>query len=372
MIIYFLFFFYLIILNNLQNKKKIRQENLVFVASFFIFLFFLGFRTETGGDWKPYNEIFYNYSQISDFASALRHGDYGWSFISYFFSKTYFGFSGLVFFQSFIFLFGLFFLSAHFKNPFFLILLSYPLLIVVMSMGYIRQSLALGFILIALRFLLSDKKNLSILFAIISSLFHSSFFVVNLIFIAFYVYETKLKTKLYLILNKYFIFSFFIFLFSFIILIFYSGFGSLYERAFIQYIGNFTKLTFSIDQKTNSYGVHLRLLIATIPVILYLIYFKNKKIDNLELNILFKFYVIFVIFISPFIGFTSIIVDRLIYSVFIIGCLIVNHCYEVSNNYYKKAIFYLSQIFIFFILFVFFNFSLHAKYWYPYKNIIIF
>ena len=119
-------------------------------------------------------------------------------------------------------------------------------------------------------------------------------------------------------------------------------------------------------------GAHIRLLISTIPIIIYLTYLRNEKIKNIKLDILFKFYVLFVLLISPFIGFASIVVDRLLYTLFILGCLVVNCSLEISKNNNKKIIFYFSQIFIFLILFVYFNFSIHAKFWYPYKNIVLF
>ena len=121
----------------------------------------------------------------------------------YFFSKTLFGFQGIIFFQSFIFLVGLFYLSSYYKNPYFIILLIYPLLVIILSMGFVRQSLALGFVLIALRFYLDDRIKLSILFSTISIFFHSSFIIVNLFCYILYL-RIKIKHNLQIFLNKYF------------------------------------------------------------------------------------------------------------------------------------------------------------------------
>ena len=146
MISYILCYSYLA-LNALKGSEKITNVSKVLFIT--IFCFFVGFRHEIGVDWKNYLSIANNYKDLP-IQSAFLSLEPGYGIINWIFSS----FSWNIYFVnalcSLIFLTCLITYAKKQPYPWLTLLLSYPTLILILGMGYTRQSVALAFEFLAI------------------------------------------------------------------------------------------------------------------------------------------------------------------------------------------------------------------------------
>ena len=346
MLIYWSIFFFISILAT--NQFKIEKN--LYAISKFLFLFvlsvFIGLRHEVGGDWDIYlNDFEFNiqFFNIKNF-SYVR--DFGYELFSYICFNLGIGIYGLNFILSILFIYSLNKFANLFKDNYWLIILiSFPYLIVVVSMGYTRQATAVSLVLLSICSLSNNKLYSFIFYAFVAILFHkSSIIMIPLIFI------THLKLNYINILL-------FIILAIFSSLIIYPEFA----RISSGYL--------SEQSKYISKGVYYRIFLNILAGILFLIFYKylkiNKRLDRL---------IILIFIINLLLLFTiqnySTLVDRIIIYFTFIQLIVFSRLYLIKKNY--KIFFNLFVISIYFCVFlVWLHFSIHSYAWIPYKNILI-
>jgi hypothetical protein len=165
-------------------------------------------RIDVGGDYQnlknSYSDNFYSYGKDNAFSILPIIFENGFLGSYRFFSNqmvgnflillSWFGleYRFFIFFSSFIFLLGFFALYIKNKNFFFITAMSCSWFILVAGMGYIRQSISVGLIMLSIYFIVYKKKIIiSIFFSCLSTMFHSS----AIIFLFFYIFLIK---KLYI------------------------------------------------------------------------------------------------------------------------------------------------------------------------------
>jgi len=183
------FFYLLEIVFNVNYKK------------FYIYLSFLfislvvGFRHEIGGDWENYLFTFHN-SNNYNFLEYLKNNyrnSFLYSLIEWVLYNFNFSIHLLNFFCALIFSYGLIIFCKYQKNIYIGMLVSTPILVITTAMGYTKQSVAIGIMLL----ILSKYKSIlkSFLLTIIAMSFHlSSFFI---IFIHFFERKINKEATLY-------------------------------------------------------------------------------------------------------------------------------------------------------------------------------
>ena len=140
-------------------------------------MFFIGLRDQIGCDWESYVNNFKFNSSLSWGELTISRSqnilDVGYTVISKLISYK-FGFSVLIFTISILFTVPLFLFCYQIKRTYLSLLISYPYFIVVVGMGPIRQSAAIGCMILSIIFLSQYKNNLLFISSIVSSLFHVS------------------------------------------------------------------------------------------------------------------------------------------------------------------------------------------------------
>lgn len=133
----------------------------------------VGLRHKIGGDWNTYT---YNMERIGrmDFLPALAFDDPGYYGINW----LIFNMGGEIYWVNFIcaaiLVYGVIKFAQGQPLPWLAILVSVPYLLIVVGMGYTRQSAALGFALLALiKLAENDKRSFAILI-VMGALFHKS------------------------------------------------------------------------------------------------------------------------------------------------------------------------------------------------------
>lgn len=316
---------------------------MIFFLSLFLIIF-VGLRDQVGGDWYSYLEYYDRFEKLSLY-EIIYLNDIAYDFLNWVTNR----FNGNIYIVNYI--CAIFFLIPLIifctKRDYFLIsiLISFPYLITIVSMGYVRQAAAIGFFLLGLNFLESKSKFSLILYLFsltIAFLFHKSAIILFLFFIFF---KIKISTKIFLI------FSSFIFI---LILSQYGFFGNVYIRY--------------IETQMQSQGGIIRTLMNLPPALGLLFFKKYFKEDKLyEIFLAISIISVLSLILVPFF---STLIDR-ISLYFIILQIYFWPKFIYLNKKELRIGIYLLVIVVYFIIYsVWLNLANHREYWLPYKSIL--
>ena len=144
-----------------------------------VLVIMIGLRREVGGDWWTYLNM-YRYIQLSDFARGLGRTDPGYALVNWVGGQLGLGIWFVNVVCGAIFTWGLIALCRQQPNPW-LALVASLYTIILIGMGYTRQSAALGFCMLALA-QFSRRPNLRMMvFLALAPLFHTSSIIMALL-----------------------------------------------------------------------------------------------------------------------------------------------------------------------------------------------
>lgn len=141
---------------------------------FVLFTLFIGFRVQVGGDWGSYLEYFeiVSSSPLSETFDPLADPSY--MFLNYFSGLYGLGIYGVNVASAFIFSLGLFIFCRSLPRPFLALTAAIPYLVIVVGMGYTRQGIAIGLIMLSLVAISRNKIILFFLLIILAATFHKT------------------------------------------------------------------------------------------------------------------------------------------------------------------------------------------------------
>jgi len=144
-----------------------------------IYAIFIGLRFQVGGDWWVYLENLENLSGLN-FQDAVFNpiGDPGYNFLSWLSNILGTGIYGVNFVCALIFSLGLLRFCNSQPRPWLALAVSNPYLVIVVAMGYTRQAVAIGLVMLA--FLCLEEKRILRFFVylFIATLFHKTAVIV--------------------------------------------------------------------------------------------------------------------------------------------------------------------------------------------------
>ena len=177
-----------------ERRVSVFVNQIFWVATAAVFAFFIGFRHEVGCDWYGYYSTYeaiasYTYSEF--FGLVLSSGliSRGLLFyvLSYIIGQTSLGFHGFNLVCAIFLCWALFYFCRRQPYPWLACLIAVPYLVIVISMGYVRQSIAIGFLFFALTQLVQDRHWRYTTLILIGALFHTSLaFLFPLVLISLY------------------------------------------------------------------------------------------------------------------------------------------------------------------------------------------
>jgi hypothetical protein len=132
----------------------------------------IGFRWKTGGDWGNY----YNNLRIfywEEF-SLLLHRDVGYAALSYFAAQFQTGIIVITLFSGLVMGMGLVLFCLNQPRPWLCLAVAIPYLVIVCGMGYVRQGIAISFLMIGLVALKKDRTVSFTGWALLGALFHGT------------------------------------------------------------------------------------------------------------------------------------------------------------------------------------------------------
>ncbi len=347
MIPYF-FIFSIPIIASLFPQVSSKKVFLLGWVSYLILVFiFLALRNNVGGDWTNYVYILNNRIENFNFLEFQYRSEYLFEFLLWIIKKLNLNIYYFFSFSSLIFLIALSKICLKQNNPWLGLVISFPLLINILSIGYTRQSIAFSFLIFAIYSLLNTKNILFFIFLIIGSLFHKSliFFLILPIF--------TINS-----LQKKFLFSFII---LFIFIIFYSLTYNEINRLVFIFLGEGIYF--------ESKGAFLRLLFHSIISLLFLLFSSKLQLPKNEL-IIWRFFAIISIILFPLVFNYSSFVDRMIYYFYPLQIIFFTRYYLIFNND-LKFLSTLLTIIIYLAIYIFWIYNAtHFNSWFPYNNIL--
>ncbi|MDB9759827.1 EpsG family protein [Planktomarina sp.] len=318
-------------------------------GNFFLFLIilFVGLRHEVGPDWYSYlrNMEYARGISLIQFVSLLNDPGYGllnWV-------GANFG-GGIYFVNSFsaaLLCFGILTYCNFQPRPRLALLVALPYLIIFVGMGYTRQSVAMGLVMLALVFLQREQVIRFILFVILGALFHKTALICLLFGILY-----KFKGLLMLILSI---------LISAFLIIFLSQTGYIYEVIRI-YFGN---------TAYNSSGATLRVGMTTMPAVIFLIWRKRFLLAPKQK----RFWVIISILTLGFLGLIFIIpnsttaIDRILLYLIPLQIMVLSHLPSVFGRLENRNPFWVYSIIGYngIVLFGYLFYGVNRDSWIPYQ-----
>lgn len=173
MVVYWLMFLIpaFVLLGSGRNSSN--DKDLVLKLVCFLFAFLIGLRFQVGGDWGGYLRMYQDEIGIS-LSDALRLTDPGYALLNWLTASLGLGIYAVNLVCGSIVMVGLYYFCQRQPQPMLALLIATPYMVIVVAMGYTRQSVALGFELLALIALTDRRLWTFILFIACASLFHKS------------------------------------------------------------------------------------------------------------------------------------------------------------------------------------------------------
>lgn len=336
MFIYYCLFFW-VAFNNLTKSRALQ------ILTIFCLILIVGLRFKVGGDWESY-AFMYDIISKNNINFSLTFTDPAYGIINYLSNMLNKDVWLVNLICATIFFIGIDYFSKFTPHYWISLLTSLPYIIITVSMGYTRQSAAIGLVLIAFVNLMKNNKFNFLFWILLALTFHKSS-ILLLIFTpyAFNYKFTRIKNIIYMSL---FIVTLFIIMNS-----------------------SITQDSLYFTDEFSSSGAISRMIVHIPAIILYLVY--RKKFENFfrkNLVILDTFLILIVIFFS-IAFFYSTFADRFNLYFYIFDMLILSTFTLFLNrsNYYVYLL--LIILYQFTLLSLWLNFSPYADCcWIPYQN----
>ena len=321
--------------------KNFKFENFIWIFIIFLLSIFIGFRDGIGGDWIHYENFYYTISDLSFFQIINS------SLVYVYINKIahYLGVQiiGVNFICAILFMFALTFFLNNSKNKWLALAISFPIIILILGMGYTRQGLAFSFSLFLIKALEDKKLFKSIIFIILSILSHkSALFISSFLLFLFLWYHKK----------------YFYLLLSILIPIFFSFFFlDFYKHLVYFYVGS--------GQHMYSYGSLPRSLLILLVAILFMIY--KKKFKNMTEYQIFIYtsFAFMIIFLFPLCFTTSIVADRLLLYLYPLKLVFMSFA-DLKDKTIRFITFIVSSVYFFYFI-IWISFGKNSFSWVPYQ-----
>jgi hypothetical protein len=332
----------------LKDSIEKRNFNLQWIITFIFLSLFIGLRHNVGGDWGSYLIYFeeIKYTNLSSIFNLAQ--DFGYAYLNWFVNKLGSQIYLVNLICGIIFSYGLCVFCIHTRRPFLALAAAFPYLVIVVAMGYTRQSVAIGLGMIG--FILMQRRSFLKFAAImfIAMSFHKTSAI--LLGLAIFIFSR----------NKFFT----LFGFSLIsYLLFSSPFLDQFKDLYQYYV---------LDDY-QSQGAAVRVAMLFLPSIIFLIW-PHRFHFSYDQERLWKLiaYISIGLLLALLLLDASTAVDRIALYFLPIQMIVFSSLPEIIKGIKNSTSVLIILIILFYIsvMFVWLNFAFHAMYWLPYSNLL--
>jgi len=321
---------------------------------FLTYVFVIGFRHQVGGDWGTYIIASGVFSERFNFLDFNIRADYAYEFINWLSHELSLGVYGSNVFSAIIFTLALFYFCSMQPNKWMGIIISFPVIILILGMGFTRQGVAFSFILLSIISLIKKQQFYFFIYIFLAVLFHKS----SIIFTPMYLLSISYKK------NNIFQIVFFVIFSLFILYLVWSDFSHLFRTYVIGKLSNAAYPGGLISK-----GGFIRAGLNIVPAIL-MIFFRNEITNNKverKIFLLFSFASIGSLFSVQL---YSVVTDRIVLYISILQVFVFSRLnYIFKNDNTVKILNICIFLFYSLVLYVWLNHGINSHAWIPYMNL---
>jgi hypothetical protein len=258
MLPYWLLFGWLAVAAVLYGKPRADRSSVALLFAAVVIAAMIGLRYKVGGDWSLYKEMF-EYIGRLDLVDALQYptSDPAYSLLNWIAVQIGAGVWLVNLVCGGILLWGVMTIAVRQPNPWLVLVVAVPYLIIVVGMGYTRQATAIGLSLVAISAFLNGSFRTFILAMIAATLFHKSA-IITLPIIGLTISRNRLMTVTFLGVVA--------------LLLYYFLVSSRFENLSRNYLG----------AQLESEGASVRIAMTAVPAVLFLLFQRRFGFDELE------------------------------------------------------------------------------------------
>jgi hypothetical protein len=301
----------------------------------------VGFRYEVGADWFTYERLF-SYARLSGLERVLRFGEPGYQVLNWTIQSLGLRIWAMNLVCGSIFAWGLYRLCRIQPSPFTAMLVAVPYLVIVVAMGYTRQSVAIGILMAGLASLSRTGSLLRFaLYCAAAALFHKTA-VAAFPLAALTGRRSPLINVLLVASLGYFLFDFFL------------------EDSLASFVKNYVKAEYS------SQGAMIRVMMNLVPAALVLTVGSRLGFTDTERRLWRNFAVasfglLALVLVSP----STTAVDRIALYILPIQIAVLSRVPRGLMNEWSGKVAVIGYSLA--VQFVWLNFAAHADFWVPYR-----
>lgn len=324
------------------NRQKTK---FLWILVGFLFIFLIGLRYEVGGDWFNYLRHYNDIIGLTLYQAISNGGDIGYVFLNWLAAYLELPQYIVNLMSAAIFTTGLIIFCRKEDKPWIALSVSVPYLVVVVSMGYTRQSIAIGLFLWAIAHLERGHFKHYIMLTVTAALFHKT--AVLLIPLGLFLYGKGKFTRIIAT-----------------VLVGYGAWDLLLSEQQEALWKNY------VEAQMVSEGAKIRALMNLLPSLLFLFYRKRWK--QLFPNYWFWFWIALGSILSVlFVDIASTAIDRITLYFIPIQLAVFSRLPRLASKTIPSSTTTISILLLYSgVLFVWLNFATHAEYWLPYQNIL--
>jgi len=320
------------------------QINSAWLLTIVILTAVIGFRYKVGGDWENYFRYLSTASYLN-FTDLVTMEDPGYWALNILSFRLGWGMTGVNTFSALIFSTGLVVFCRSLSRPWIALACSIPYLVLVVAMGYTRQAIALGLVMVGLIMLSRGRFMAFAIWVLVGALFHKS--AVVLIPIASL---TITKNRLFTLTMIF-------------------GATLLGYRVLLEDSANDLIQTYK-DQNFESSGALIRLAMNFVPAVIFLRYRRVIALPEGEKKLWFLMSTIAVVMlVAFFLTNLSTALDRLALYIIPLQLIVFANLPDIWGNYGRRNQAIVVYILIYYaaVMFIWLNYATHSNYWIPYK-----
>jgi hypothetical protein len=303
----------------------------------------IGFRYEVGGDWGSYSRYFFNVKNLVFVAKVSQ--DPGFTALNLLSHHLNLGFSGVNIISAFVFSSGLVLFCRNLPRPWLALACAIPYLVIVVSMGYTRQSISLGLVMVGFVMLSRSRYKSFVVWVLVAALFHKSA-VLMIPIAALSISKNRVLGILIICVGT------------------FLGFMIFLIDLYADILRNYT------DESMVSSGASIRLAMNALAGVLFLLYKGKYRIglNEKKLWTVISFVSIGML-IAFFVSNISTALDRI--ALYFIPLQLISFAYlpDAIGRSDRLNQVIVAGILIYYaaVMFVWLNFGTHTGYWLPYK-----
>lgn len=306
-----------------------------------LFAVMIGFRHAVGGDWDNYLPHFYFASEMM-FAEAVSMEDPGHYVLNMWVSRLGGDIYVVNFIYAIVLMVGAVVFCRRQPNPWLALLVAVPYMLIVVGMGYTRQSVALGFAMMGLVALGDQRIRTFVLCIAAGALFHKSA-VLLMPIAALASSRNRFFTGAMVVAST--------------ILMYYLLLADSAEAMWTNYV----------EADMQSQGGAIRVAMNAVPAVL-LLWFRRRLLPDQRERKLWMWMMVFAMACVPLISLASTAVDRVALYMIPLQLFVFARLPQLATTMSGRRRLILGTVVYYALVqYVWLNYATHAQYWVPYR-----